>query len=660
MRNHFYLSADGVDNSSFIGDTTSEEILLFPTAALVDVQSNSETDRVVDGTSVIIIKLARACIELKASRSVSSINIPKGTAFAQVLDAATDHENKLSVSKLLDHTIWGNGLFTVTDALELTREILKCSSKVLKSYISNDSSACDQDGIFSFLEELGDFLCLQKERMKDIVNPDDLQVISSAFHVSLGMKVIDSQLLRFPKQKICLDGKTMDRIQNTIHGFSIEQLNQAEWLFQSHNSSDQSQDACFFVQWAAVLLYQAILSEQNKQNDTCAPIMQYDRVLGVCRYVLSYVGLFCSNIQELTCCFYRRQAIHQLKNVDDDTPQVIESLIATMKKLLCRFSLHGDPLSASQCFVDLQKLYSLDNREHMFDSVSDFLWMSSKFDELATVLYRHCMFDSSRQCKSLLEEEVKQLDQEEQLSVVSNCIVNLMATTVQQLSGNEVSHASMDPHLHCISEFISTMENEWCIDDMDPNETWAKCETIIRIQSFVVATLMLRAKMYLCSKRPESSIRCLNLCRAECKQMISLLRSTSSYVNDSDDKLLQVDDLLSMGLERISIAFSSLGSRRKAEDNILLAVMKQNLVPIECSSMNKITFNRLIQYAESLDGMYNFFPSLRTLISIKSMSLPPDKLSNESTLFDDIQSSKHPDTSLMNVINRSQMLLTCE
>lgn len=356
--------------------------------------------------------------------------------------------------------------------------------------------------------------------------------------------------------------------------------------------------------------------------------------------------------------------MNKLFCADEEAPtQVRESIIATLKRLLCRFSLYGDPVSSSQCYVNLQKVYSLNDEQHMLDSVSDFLLISSKFDDLAAMLFRNCLFDSSSQAPDLLGEEIIQrLNQNEQLNLISNCIVDLMISTSQHLIRSQAEETpaiwSAGKSLQHISEFIDANLSRIESDETDEE---INVEAIVQIQSLVITTLMLRAKMFLNARQPETSIDCFNACRCECKRMMSLLRAHSSYLDTIEDRVTQINDLLCMGLERLSIAFSALGIRRKAEDSAILAVMKQRSMSIESPTVGKITFQELIENLRSLDGMYSFLPPVRTLIRTKSMSISPDKLLIESALFDEFISNGPPSVvSVNSAVNRSQTLLACK
>ena len=334
-----------------------------------------------------------------------------------------------------------------------------------------------------------------------------------------------------------------------------------------------------------------------------------------------------------------------------------------MKRLLCRFGLHGDPISSSQCLICLQKIYTLDDQtHHVFDSVSDFLWISSKFHDLAAVLLRNCMFNSTQEAKDAFGAEAQQLP-DELMDLVSDCIVKLVGDISEQLPTQAADIHNMEQSLQHISEFMDayskSTESKEGADEFDYDVVCARSEAVVQIQSFVITSLMLRSKMFINAGQPERSIKCLNSCRTECKRMISLLRLASNRLQNAEDHVIRVDDILCMCLERLSLAFSSLGLRRKAEDNAMLALMKQKLMSIESPSINKITFQELIGITESLGGMYNILPSVRTLIIIKSLSLSPDRFSMDSALFDEIDFSNISYcTSVNDKVSRSQTLLT--
>ena len=280
------------DDISFVGDTVSEETLLFPGTALYNVQSISENMAVTNGMSVMINKLTRSCIDMmKSCCLVSRRSAPKETMLSRTMQIASDESKKLCVSKLLNSIIWGNGDFTLIQTLELIRTLTKSMSKVLKSYSSYKSDT-DTGTIFSIvLNELNEYLRLQLDRLKRMLPPEDWQVISSALRVSFAMSLLDSQFLHFPKPHTHLINaeRTQSMSLSIMLRCSIDQLRQSEKLFvQAAEENDCVQDACFKVQWAAVLLHKTIVSEhqipgQNDGSSVIALVGEYSRVLDICR-----------------------------------------------------------------------------------------------------------------------------------------------------------------------------------------------------------------------------------------------------------------------------------------------------------------------------------------------------------------------------------------
>ena len=249
-------------DDEFIGDPVSEETLLFPGITFVE---ETEISSLTHGLSVMINKLARASIEtLKASQSVRC-NIPhRNTILAMLLENATDEFEKFSISKLLDSMIW-IGKFNITQTLALIRELLRCSSKVLKSHICSEHDA-ESGRIFSLMsQELNNFLDLQLDRLAGILPSQDLQIISSALRVSFAMSLVDPTRLCFPKSHsyLCTNDIGTGDIQRNILRLSIDQMGLSDELFVDGLKDQDNLDASFFVQWAAVRFHKTIFLEHE-------------------------------------------------------------------------------------------------------------------------------------------------------------------------------------------------------------------------------------------------------------------------------------------------------------------------------------------------------------------------------------------------------------
>ena len=69
-------------------------------------------------------------------------------------------------------------------------------------------------------------------------------------------------------------------------------------------------------------------------------------------------------------CIFFRLAVDQLCEAEEEEvySAVVESLISTLKRLLGWFTYHSDTVSATECFVLLQKVYSfVEQTEHPLD-----------------------------------------------------------------------------------------------------------------------------------------------------------------------------------------------------------------------------------------------------------------------------------------------------
>ena len=263
----------------FEGDSTSEEILLFPDSAFLSVRSQ-DNDSTTIGLSPIIKRLARAYIHDRTSKdkqSQSDDTLPQrgpssytleqtltGKVMTVASSSATNNKvltGKISLSKLLHCAVWNQKRYkeelSTSQIADIVREVLISTLKIAKS---ND------DGIYlHFIDELKLFLHAQTKRLGDIVDADLLQVISSSFHVIFSAQLVDPRLLNFPRQSAWALRKSVicaKRVEYKLLQASCTQLQQAEKKFLESSADEHSvQDVCFFAQWASVQLHRAILSE---------------------------------------------------------------------------------------------------------------------------------------------------------------------------------------------------------------------------------------------------------------------------------------------------------------------------------------------------------------------------------------------------------------
>ena len=261
----------------FEGDSTSEEILLFPDSAFLSRSQDNDSTTI--GLSPIIKRLARAYIHDRTSKdkqSQSDDTLPQrgpssytleqtltGKVMTVASSSATNNKvptGKISLSKLLHCAVWNQKRYkeelSTAQIADIVREVLISTLKIAKS---ND------DGIYlHFIDELKLFLHAQTKRLGDIVDADLLQVISSSFHVIFSAQLVDPRLLNFPRQSAWALRKSISakRVEHKLLQASCTQLQQAEKKFLESSADEHSvQDVCFFAQWASVQLHRAILSE---------------------------------------------------------------------------------------------------------------------------------------------------------------------------------------------------------------------------------------------------------------------------------------------------------------------------------------------------------------------------------------------------------------
>ena len=289
----------------FEGDSTSEEILLFPDSAFLSVRSQ-DNDSTTIGLSPIIKRLARAYIHDRTSKDKQSQSddtlpqrgaLPSSYTLEQTLtgkvmtvassSASESGSNnkvltgKISLSKLLHCAVWNQKRYkeelSTAQIADIVREVLISTLKIAKS---ND------DGIYlHFIDELKLFLHAQTKRLGDIVDADLLQVISSSFHVIFSAQLVDPRLLNFPRQSAWALRKSVicaKRVEYKLLQASCTQLQQAEKKFLESSADEHSvQDVCFFAQWASVQLHRAILSEHLALSE----VSESDRIFTQVRSV---------------------------------------------------------------------------------------------------------------------------------------------------------------------------------------------------------------------------------------------------------------------------------------------------------------------------------------------------------------------------------------
>lgn len=261
----------------FEGDSTSEEILLFPDSSFLSARSQ-DNDSTTIGLSPIIKRLARAYIHdrtlSKDEKSQNDDTLPQRGALpssytleqtltGKVMTVASSSASesgsstttngtnnkvltgKISLSKLLHCAVWNQKRYkedlSIAQIADIVREVLKSTLKIAKS---NDAGLS-----LHIIDELKLFLHAQTKRLGDIIDADLLQVISSSFHVIFSAQLVDPRLLNFPRQSAWAMHKSVisaKRVEFKHLQASCTQLQQAEKRFLESSADEHSvQDVAF-------------------------------------------------------------------------------------------------------------------------------------------------------------------------------------------------------------------------------------------------------------------------------------------------------------------------------------------------------------------------------------------------------------------------------
>jgi len=260
------------------GDSTAEEILLFPDSTVLSVRS--EADSATDVLSPIIKRLVRAYIECKSQSKKKSSQVDdddgslsstiNNTLLGKILSIATSSASDESgvtdirLSKLLHCAVWNQTRYEnelSASQTDVIREVLRSTMKIMKSNLPNDE---DDKLYFHLIDELKVFIHAQTKRLGDVIDADLLQVISSSLHITFTSHFIDLRLLYFNRHSswvLCKSPVTKKKREYKLLKETCLQIQQAEEKFADSSDGQNDQDLCFFTQWAAVQLHHAILKE---------------------------------------------------------------------------------------------------------------------------------------------------------------------------------------------------------------------------------------------------------------------------------------------------------------------------------------------------------------------------------------------------------------
>ena len=647
---------NAVDEEAAVGDTVSEHVLLFPATYASAFESNETA------TSSILSKLTRTYVDFRESSAGANIVqdncLPKcleKTLIGKLLDVASssckegkqDTNRQLNLSKLLHYAIWNQKRYEVLTSAqlaEIVREVLLSIAKITKRCISRDDGFTETAS--HLIEEAKTFLQAQKKRVGDVTDRDVHQVMSSSFHTYFAAIMMDSKCVEHPRPSMWVQCQGANSSEQLLLKQSYSQLQHADYLFTEDSSNEDSiTDACFFAQWAAIQFRQAVLMEHLSLGKISCDLPS-NGTRSFIRYNHSATEKYRSSLS--TCC-------RAVEMFDEELfPEVAQSLLNTLQRLLYRFGQLGDTIASTQSFSLLQQVCSLLSQPlRAITSVSGYVLASSMHEHSVPLFLSNTHFRQNIEAISPDEEDDANLD-------LIRCAGEALNSLLHVFDDKSLQTFQEEPLLE-LSTFISEQVEKVMLQDADADEAML----VVEMNTILGRLYFLISKRCLAMGKPLTALQFLCSCRQECKTQLKLLRAIGKYHNiPLEGSLERNDDLQAMCYEEMSVAFATMGIRRKAEDHAVLAVLKRRIIHAsECQRVSQVNVQDLVDLGCDLDGLDCALQSVRTILQMKFLSSSPDKMALESL---ELKSSLLPKMESSGAANfhqfvcRSKTLLSCE
>ncbi len=645
------------DEEAAVGDSISEHVLLFPATHASAFESNETA------VSSILSKLTRSYVDFRQSSTdanrAQDSSLSKcldKTLIGKLLDVATsspkdgqcEKNSQLNLSKLLHNAVWNQKRYEVLSSAqlaEIVREVLLSITKAVKRCISRENDSSDITASH-LIEEAKTFLQAQKKRVGDVTDRDVHQVISSSFHTYFAAILMESNFISFPRPSMWVLCQGMKGSDHVLLKYSYSQLQHADSLFSEDSTHDDCiTDACFFAQWAAIQFHQAVLMEHLSLGKISCDVPS-NGTRSFIRYNHSATEKYRSSLS--TC----GRAIDMFD--EELFPEVVQSLMITLERLLYRFSLLGDAMASAESFSLLQQVCSLLSQpQRIISSISAFVFASSNLEHSVSLFSNNTHFRQNIEAIFLDEEDETDVD----LIRCASAALNPLLQAVENKSNTRFEGQPVLELSNYVSEQIEWVTSE----DVDTDEVLI----VVQIQAIVGRLYLLLSKVFLAMGKPHTALQLLCSCSQECKKQLHLLRTIAKCHDiPLEGTLEQNDDLQSMCYEDMAVAFASMGIRRKAEDYAVLAVLKRRILhPDKCQRVSQVNVQELVDLGCDLDGLDGVLHSVRTILRMKFLSSSPDKMALESLEF---KSSLLPKMEsfvaahIHQFVSRSKTLLSCE
>lgn len=323
------------------------------------------------------------------------------------------------------------------------------------------------------------------------------------------------------------------------------------------------------------------------------------------------------------------------------SPDVFQSLVTSIKRLLCRFNRYRDPISSTHCFVLLQQFYAaMDEPSSVIESLADLVLISTNFETLSDVFIQKSSTFDFNEKEEMIEEGIRNIIDKQSFPHFKGLTPEVLLSSIKQIitpredrrSALILENVTSENALNSDTSYIK--EEECFEDEFNAMSDCTLVASLVQLQSLFSSALMVRAQDLVDLNKPSAAVRLLRHCRGEFRKLMKLLRFASRRIKNVllDDLALHTDDMVAVTFERMAVAFNSLGIRRKAEDCAIAAALKNKLFVYEQSMVSRISLKTMMDLIGKYKHVEGFMPLIRSLVKIKASSLSPDKIESDVIL----------------------------
>lgn len=282
----------------------------------------------------------------------------------------------------------------------------------------------------------------------------------------------------------------------------------------------------------------------------------------------------------------------------------------------------------------------MDEPSSVIESVADLLLISTSFETLSDIfLHKSSIFNFTEK-EEMMEEGIRNILDNQSLPHFKGLTTEALLSSIKQIVTSREDRRSvlisenitLENALKADSRYIK--EEESFEDEFNLMSDCTVVASLVQLQSLFSSALMVRAQDLLDLNKPSAAAQLLTHCRREFRKLMKLLRFASRHIKNVllDDLALHIDDMVAVSFERMAVAFSSLGIRRKAEDYVLSAALKSKLFVYEQPMVSRVSLKKMIDLIGKYKRVEGFMPLIRSLVKINASSMSPDKIESDIIL----------------------------